>query len=176
MNWVEQPSRRQGESVVAYLGLGSNLGDSRRQIEQAIAEIDRLPATEVLRVSRLYGSRAWGKTDQPDFTNAVVEVQTRLAPRELLMLVKEIEKQHGRERGERWGPRPLDVDILVYGIDSISEPELQVPHPRMWDRAFVLRPLADIQPETVGPDGRTVLERLQDDEIAGQEIWLLDLQ
>ncbi len=161
------------EAVVAYLGLGSNVGDSRQNITQAVKALDALPGTRVLRVSPLYGSKPWGKPDQPDFVNTVVEIRTNLAARDLLAAVKALERVHGRVAGERWGPRPLDIDILVLGAEKISEPGLEVPHPRMWDRAFVLRPLADLSPEIAAPDGRTVVERLQDDAIAGQEIWPL---
>ena len=171
-----EASRFEGDgpsgSVVAYLGLGSNLGDSRRHVEQAVAEIDALPGTSVLRVSPLYGSKPWGKLDQPDYVNAVVEIATEMTPRDLLDALKALERAHGRVFGERWGPRPLDIDILLHGTGSTSEPDLEVPHPRMWDRAFVLRPLADLRPDLAAPDGRTVLEHL-DDDIAGQATWPL---
>jgi 2-amino-4-hydroxy-6-hydroxymethyldihydropteridine diphosphokinase len=159
--------------VIAYLGLGSNQGDSRRHLEQAFAEIDALPETRVLRESPLFGSKPWGKPDQPDYVNAVVEIETALVPRDLLAAAKALEKAHGRTGGERWGPRPLDIDILVFGEMEINEPGLEVPHPRMWERAFVLRPLAGLCPHLAGPDRRTVVERLGDDDIAGQATWPL---
>jgi 2-amino-4-hydroxy-6-hydroxymethyldihydropteridine diphosphokinase len=159
--------------VLAYLGIGSNVGKSRHHLERAIEEVDNLPGTKVRRVSPLYGSAPWGKANQADYTNAVVEVETTLSPRDLLKAVKSLERAHGRVPGERWGPRPLDIDILLHGTASTLDPELEVPHPRMWDRAFVLRPLADLRPDLVGRDGRTVLDRLNDDEIADQEVWLL---
>ena len=162
------------EHALAYLALGSNMGDSRGHIERAITEINALPATRVLRAAPLYGSGPWGKTDQPDFVNTAIEVLTEKAPRALLIAVKNIEQAHGREPGERWGPRPLDIDILLHGAGPISEPGLQVPHPRMWDRAFVLRPLADLLPDLRGPGGRTIMERLNDVEIASQPLWRLE--
>ncbi len=160
--------------MLAYLALGSNMGDSRGHIERAIAEIDALPWTRVLRAAPFYGTGPWGKTDQPDFVNTVVEVLTEIEPRALLIAVKNIEQAHGREPGERWGPRPLDIDILLHGGGPISEPGLQIPHPRMWDRAFVLRPLADLLPDLNAPDGRTIMERLNDEDIASQSIWRLE--
>jgi 2-amino-4-hydroxy-6-hydroxymethyldihydropteridine diphosphokinase len=159
--------------VVAYLGLGSNQGDSRWHLEKAIAEIDALPETRVLRESPQFGSKPWGKPDQPDYVNAVVEIETALAPHDLLAAAKALEQAHGRIDGARWGPRPLDIDILVFGEMEIREPGLEVPHPRMWERAFVLRPLAALCPRLAGPDGRTVVERLRDDDIAGQATWPL---
>jgi 2-amino-4-hydroxy-6-hydroxymethyldihydropteridine diphosphokinase len=161
------------DGVVGYLGLGSNEGDSRQQIEQAVTDIGLLPGTRVVRVSPFYGSTPWGKADQPDFVNVVAEIATELEPRALLDAVKAIERAHGRGPRERWGPRPLDIDILVLGNRRVSEPGLEVPHPRMWERAFVLRPLADLRPTMTVPDGRTVIERLNDADIKSQAIWLL---
>jgi 2-amino-4-hydroxy-6-hydroxymethyldihydropteridine diphosphokinase len=160
---------------IAYLGLGSNMGGSRLHIAQALREINGLPGTKVLRVSPLYGSKPWGKAEQPDFVNAVAEIATELSARELLTAVKSIEHSHGRVARERWGPRPLDIDILVYDAVRVSEPDLQVPHPRMWDRAFVLRPLADLRPDLIAPGGRPVLLRLNDEDIAAQEVWPLEI-
>ena len=165
---------RHPSPATAYLGLGSNMGDSRRHIEGALREIDALPGTQVLRTSPLYSSKPWGKAEQPDFVNAVVEIATELLPRELLNAVKAIERAHGRVPGERWGPRPLDIDILLHSAGTVSLPDLEVPHPRMWQRAFVLRPLADLRPDLLAPDDTTVLARLNDEEIAAQQVWPLE--
>jgi 2-amino-4-hydroxy-6-hydroxymethyldihydropteridine diphosphokinase len=162
------------ESAIAYLGIGSNTGESRGHVENAISEIGALPLTQVRRVSPLYGSRPWGNTRQPNFVNAVVEIITSLGPRRLLEAIKSIERSHGRVPGERWGPRPLDIDILLYDDYAVVEQDLQVPHLRMWDRAFVLLPLADLRPDLAGPGGLTVKERLKEIATIGQEVWPLE--
>ncbi|HET9496007.1 MAG TPA: 2-amino-4-hydroxy-6-hydroxymethyldihydropteridine diphosphokinase [Chloroflexia bacterium] len=160
--------------MTAYLGLGSNMGDARGHVMRALTEIEALLGTSLERTSPMYGTKPWGKLDQPNFVNAVAEIRTTLSPRQLLTAVKVIERAHGRSPGERWGPRPLDIDILVYGDTIVGEPDLQVPHPRMWERGFVLRPLADLRPDLTGPDGRTIRDRLNDTEIADQEVWPLN--
>lgn len=136
-----QPSR-------TFVALGGNLGDVENTLMEAIFAIDGLPQTSVRAQSSLYRTRAWGRTDQPDFINAVVEVNTRLAPRILLDKLLEIEERFGRVRseGEKWGPRELDLDLLMVGDESLDEPGLHLPHPRMHERAFVLVPLAEIAP------------------------------
>jgi 2-amino-4-hydroxy-6-hydroxymethyldihydropteridine diphosphokinase len=150
------------------------MDDALGHVKAALTEIGALPGTDLERTSPLYGTKPWGKPDQPDFVNAVVEILTTLAAGQLLTAVKAIERAHGRLPGERWGPRPLDIDILMYGDTIVAEPGLQVPHPRMWDRGFVLRPLADLRPDFTGPDGRTIHDRLTDTEIADQEVWPLN--
>lgn len=155
---------------LAYLGLGSNMGEREAQISTALDALDRLPDTKVLRKSPLYESKPWGKTDQPDFLNMVAEISTRLAPHTLLSHCQNIEKGQGREDGEKWGPRPIDVDILLFGDRRIRTATLVLPHARMWERHFVLRPLADLLPNLVSPDGTPLDQMLQKDEIAGQEV------
>ena len=136
----------------AYIGLGSNLADPGTQVERAMGALAELPRTQPLRRSRLYRSEPWGRADQPEFVNAVVELQTELTPRELLDMLLAIERHAGRARdATRWGPRVLDLDILVYGDRSIDEPGLHVPHPHLRERAFVLAPLAEIAPDLVVP-------------------------
>jgi len=134
--------------VRAYVGLGSNLGDSAGILAEAIFALDELPQTSVRAESALYRTPAWGRTDQPDFINAVVELQTRLVPEVLLQQLLLLERRFGRERrdGERWGPRELDLDLLLHGDAVLDEPGLHVPHPRIRERAFVLVPLAEIAP------------------------------
>ena len=170
----DDPGTALPEGLIALLGVGSNMGDARQHVLRAIEELDTIEDVRVMRASPLYGSGAWGRTDQPDFVNAVAQIRTTLPPHRLLSAVKALERTHGRVPAERWGPRPLDIDILLYGDYAVAEPYLQVPHPRMWDRAFVLRPLADLRPDQVGPGGRTVRERLTDPEVAGQKVWPLN--
>lgn len=143
---------------VVYIGLGSNLGDPVAQLKQACASIDNLPKTRLLQASSLYSSAPLGPSDQPRFTNAVISISTGLAALELLDALQAIELQQGRERkGERWGPRTLDLDILLFGEQIIDLPRLQVPHYHMQQRPFVLLPLAQICPADLHlPDGRSL--------------------
>lgn len=130
---------------LAYVGIGSNLDDPERQVRAAIDALTRLPRTRFVRASRLYRTAPWGNAAQPAFVNAAAVVSTTLAPRELLEALLAIERAQGRVRdGARWGPRVIDLDILVYGDARIDEPGLHVPHPHLGERAFVLLPLADL--------------------------------
>lgn len=141
-----------GAEVHAWIGLGSNLDDPLRQVDRAVAALARLPSTRLLRVSRRFRTEPWGEADQPAFVNAVAELATRLPPRALLDALLAIERAQGRERGaQRWGPRTLDLDLLVHGDARIDEPGLEVPHPRIAERAFVLVPLADLDADLVVP-------------------------
>ena len=134
------------------VGLGSNLGDPRAQVERASRALASLPKTRLMQSSRLYRSAPWGRADQPEFVNAVVALQTELTPRELLEALLAIERAAGRARdATRWGPRVLDLDILVFGDRLIDEPGLHVPHPHLHERAFVLLPLAEIAPHLIVP-------------------------
>lgn len=155
-----------------YLGLGSNMHNPPAQLEAAVAALGLLPTTHIQRISPLYVSKAWGKTDQPDFLNMVVEIDTALAPASLLRKIKQIEADQGRTPGERWGPRPVDIDILLYDKQEINTPTLVVPHPRMWERAFVLRPLADLAPDLISSDGTPITTVLRQEPIASQGVWL----
>ena len=137
------------ERVKAVLGLGSNLGDRQAQIALALDALAMHPHIDVLAVSALYQTPPWGKTDQPAFFNAAALVETDLAPRTLLEAVLGIERSLGRLRTELWGPRTIDLDILLYGDQTIDEPGLTIPHPRIQERAFVIRPLADILPDAM---------------------------
>jgi 2-amino-4-hydroxy-6-hydroxymethyldihydropteridine diphosphokinase len=159
---------------IVYLGLGSNLDEPRNQLEHAIAALSRLPRTELLRRSPMYVSQPWGKIDQPDFLNMVIEIRTALAPEVLLRHCKHIEAEQGRVAGERWGPREVDIDILIYNKRVIRTPSLVVPHPRMWQRMFVLRPLSDLRPDVNSPDGVSILEVLRREDIASQAVWPYD--
>lgn len=142
-----------------YVGLGSNLADPRAQVERALSALGDLPRTRLLRHSQLYRSDPWGRADQPEFVNAVAALQTELTPRELLDALLAIERKAGRERdATRWGPRVLDLDILVYGEQIIDESGLHVPHPHLHERAFVLLPLAEIAPDLGVPQLGRVAE------------------
>lgn len=137
----------------AFIGLGSNLGDSVALLCEARATLASLPQTRLIAVSPLYRSAPIGPQDQPDFFNAVVRIDTRLDPSSLLVALQKIEQQAGRVRLRHWGERTLDLDILLYGNQRIDHPDLQVPHPRLHQRAFVLKPLLDIAAEITLPDG-----------------------
>lgn len=141
-----------------FLGIGGNMGDRREMMRSAVAGIRRVLDDVV--VSSLYESAAWGVTEQPAFLNAVARGRTSLGPVELLDAMQAIENELGRVRERRWGPRLIDIDILLYGSEVIDEPRLQVPHPYMNQRGFVLRPLADLAAGLTLPDGSLVGELL----------------
>lgn len=143
----------------AYLGLGGNLGDPATAMASALRALDSHEAVVVATVSSLYRTPPWGVTDQPDFLNAVAAVDTTLDAKSLLALCLDIELSLKRVRAERWGPRVIDIDILLYGEETIDEDGLQVPHPRMSKRAFVLTPLAEIAPH-ITVDELTAMQRL----------------
>ena len=132
----------------AAVGLGANLGDAAASVRAAVQALATLPRTQFIAASRLYRSGAWGVTAQPDFVNAVAVIETGLAPRELLDALLAIERRFGRTRvaGERWGPRTLDLDLLLFGDERIDLPGLQVPHPHLHQRAFALLPLLEAWP------------------------------
>jgi 2-amino-4-hydroxy-6-hydroxymethyldihydropteridine diphosphokinase len=125
----------------AYVGVGANLGDRRAAIEAAVALLEGVVA-----VSELRETDPVGVTDQPAFLNGAVAIETALSARELLDRLLEVERKLGRERRDRWGPRTIDLDLLVYGDETIDEPGLTVPHPRLHERRFALEPLADLDP------------------------------
>ncbi|SHG10216.1 2-amino-4-hydroxy-6-hydroxymethyldihydropteridinediphosphokinase [Kaistia soli DSM 19436] len=131
----------------AFLGLGSNLGDRHALLQAAVDALAAADGVIVRAASPIYETPPWGPVPQGPYLNACVAVETSLPARALLDLGLSIEREHGRERAVRWGPRTLDIDLLAYGAAAIDEPGLVVPHPRMTERAFVLVPLADIAPE-----------------------------
>lgn len=145
-----------------HIGLGSNLGDSRQQLEQAMQAMHRLPQTRLVKTSSLYSSAPLGPADQPRYTNAVALLETGLDPLDLLTHLQSIELEHGRERkDQRWGPRTLDLDILLFGQQSIAHERLQVPHYHMHMRPFVLYPLAEVSSaDLLLPDGRLLVDLL----------------
>ena len=130
-----------------FLGLGSNLGDRWQYLRDAVDSLAGVAA-----VSPVYETEPVGGPAQAPFLNVVVELDTDLTPRQLLGVCHRLESAAGRVRGDRWGPRTLDVDILMVGDQTVDDPDLQVPHPRMWSRRFVLQPLADIAPDVLPPD------------------------
>jgi 2-amino-4-hydroxy-6-hydroxymethyldihydropteridine diphosphokinase len=134
--------------VLAALGVGANLGDPRTAVRKAIEDLAQLPGTVTVAVSSLYSSAPLD-ADGPDYVNAVVQVRTDLSPDALLAALQAIEQQAGRERPYRNAPRTLDLDILLYGEHRVDREDLQIPHPRMWQRAFVVLPLAEIAPDLV---------------------------
>ncbi len=134
--------------IRAYIGLGSNLNDPVQQVQAALAALSDLPETRCVRHSSLYRSAPLGQSDQPDYINAVAMLDTRLSARQFLTELQAMEHIHGRVRGaERWGPRPLDLDMLLYGDLQLESEELTVPHPRLAERSFVLYPLCEIAPD-----------------------------
>ncbi|WP_296809853.1 2-amino-4-hydroxy-6-hydroxymethyldihydropteridine diphosphokinase [Thiocapsa sp.] len=147
--------------VAVWIGLGSNLQEPERQVRAAIGELAALPESHLQAASRLYRTAPVGPPGQPDYINAVACLETRLAPRALLAELHRIELAHGRRRdGTRWGPRILDLDILVYGDARFDEPGLTIPHPEMARRAFVLVPLADVAPPDLAVPGVGILAEL----------------
>lgn len=139
------------DAVEVFLGVGSNLQKPQQQVNLAFSALRSLPESKDARCSPLYLTPPMGPGDQPDYVNAVVRLVTRLAPRHLLQQMQAIERGQGRVRGARWGPRTLDIDLLVYGDLVIDSPDLQVPHPGIARRAFVLCPLHDIAPDLTIP-------------------------
>jgi 2-amino-4-hydroxy-6-hydroxymethyldihydropteridine diphosphokinase len=160
-----------GQQEKVYLALGSNRGDREQQLEQArnlVAE-----AVQIEAVSPIYITEPWGYQDQDDFLNQVIEGSTELEPLELLRFVKEIEEQMGREETFRYGPRVIDLDILLFGQRTCSGPDLEIPHPRMTERAFVMIPLRDLAPELVIPGKhRTVREIAEELDQSGLALYL----
>jgi 2-amino-4-hydroxy-6-hydroxymethyldihydropteridine diphosphokinase len=145
----------------AWIGLGSNLGDGPATVKSALEFLHKLPRTRLLRCSSIYRTEPWGETGQPPFTNAVAELETGLEPLELLAAILEIESELGRVRDERrWGPRLIDLDLLLLGDRRVNLPELIIPHPFMHQRAFVLAPLAELDSQLSVPGRATVGELL----------------
>lgn len=141
---------------IAYIGLGSNLGDRRATLESTLKRL------QPLRVSTIRETEPWGKADQPPFLNAVAEIGTDLEPGPLLLWLLGLEQELGRRRTERWGPRTIDLDLLLYGDRIVRDLGLTVPHPRLAERRFVLEGLAELCPERVVPGlGKTVRELLE---------------
>ena len=135
----------------AYVGLGANLGDRQEFIDRAVTLLAATDGVQVLAVSELLETDPVGLVDQPRFLNGAAAVETTLSARELLEALLRIERTLGRVRGERWGPRTIDLDLLLYGDTVVDEPGLEVPHPRLHERRFALEPLSDLDPELEVP-------------------------
>ena len=146
--------------MLSYIALGSNLGNPVQQVSTALRELDQLPGCEVLAHSPWYRSIAVGPGSQPDFINGVAQLITTRSPLRLLQALQSIEDAHGRERAERWGPRTLDLDILLFANECMVSDQLTIPHPRLQQRNFVLYPLFDLAPELALPCGTTIASLL----------------
>jgi len=144
--------------IHVFLGIGTNLGDRERNLQDALAILSQKMV--VLKESSIYQTAPWGYLEQPAFLNQVIEAKTALSPLNLLGFLKDTEKQLGRQANFRYGPRLIDLDILFYGNRIIQTPRLQVPHPRLAQRAFVLVPLAEIAPEFVHPQNKQTIAQL----------------
>ena len=138
-------------STTGYLGFGTNLGDRKKNLERAIISLDSRPDLTILRTSGIYETEPWGMTDQPNFLNMVAEIATSISLGELLERVKKLEQDMGREDGPRFGPRLIDVDILMLEDQVVNQPDLQIPHASLHLRAFVLVPLTELAPDLVHP-------------------------
>ncbi|WP_037060058.1 2-amino-4-hydroxy-6-hydroxymethyldihydropteridine diphosphokinase [Pseudoxanthomonas suwonensis] len=159
-------------AVHACIGLGANLGQPVPTLRRAAAALAALPGTRLLALSRFYRTPAWGRVDQPDFINAAALLQTRLEPLELLQHLLRIEREAGRDRGDgqRWGPRVLDLDLLLYAGRVIDLPGLRVPHPHLHERAFALVPLAEIAAAEPFPGRGSVGDALRGLDAGGIEV------
>jgi 2-amino-4-hydroxy-6-hydroxymethyldihydropteridine diphosphokinase len=150
------------EAVRAYVGLGGNLGDRLANLDRAVELLRHEPGLRVVGVSSFRETDPVGYVDQPRFLNGAVALETGLGPRVLLDRLLAIERALGRERtGPRFGPRTIDLDLLLYGAETVDEPGLTVPHPRLAERRFVLEPLAELDPDLALPDGRRIAELLR---------------
>ncbi|CAN5157410.1 2-amino-4-hydroxy-6-hydroxymethyldihydropteridinediphosphokinase [soil metagenome] len=151
--------------------MGGNVGDVQKTLNEALWALDSMPQTSIRAQSGFYRTAPWGRPDQPAFLNAAVELQTRLAPRVLLDLLLEIEQRFGRVRDpkDKWGPRTLDLDLLVFGDELLDQPGMHVPHPRLAERAFVLVPLNEIAPRLEIPGQGVVRELLAAIDASGVE-------
>lgn len=159
--------------VTAYVALGANLGDAQATLHSVISELARLPKSRLIAQSSLYSSPPFGpNADGPDYINAVVAIETRLSPHELLDQLQAMEHAHGRERHYQNAPRTLDLDIVLYGYEQIWDERLTIPHPRMHERAFVLLPLSEIKLDLMWHDTQGQLQILQKllPSVAGQQI------
>ena len=145
----------------AFVGLGSNLGEREAMIRTALEEMSRLPGTTLERASSLYDTEPVGDTDQPNFLNAVAQLETELPARQLLWNLLLIERRLGRVRTRPWGPRVIDLDLLLFGSQVVDEPDLKVPHPELTRRSFVLVPLVELDPLLIHPvTGETLVAHL----------------
>lgn len=132
--------------AICYLGLGSNIGNSNQNLLQAIQLIANINGIKVTQQASFYLSKAWGKTDQDNFVNTVIEIECQMTAEQLFVALQQIEKQMGRTKQEKWGPRIIDIDILTFADDVVNLPHLHIPHPYLTQRSFVLAPLYELNP------------------------------
>ena len=151
--------------TTAFLGLGSNLGERLDNLQRAVDLLAGAPVVRVVASSRVWETDPLGGPDQPEFLNAVLRIETSLSAQELLAVCNRVEADLGRVREQRWGPRTIDVDILLFGDETVADTEveaghaeLSIPHPRMLERAFVLLPLLELEPDAALPDGRRIVD------------------
>ena len=164
-------------SETVMLGLGSNLGDRLDTLQRAVDMLGDDPSVRIVVCSRVWETDHVGGVEQPDFLNVVVRAEVDLDPHELLAACRRVEAALGRVRTTRWGPRTIDIDILLYGRRTIDEPDLSVPHPRMLERAFVVLPLLELDPDPIMPDGSRVLDvRLGPDAAGGARPFMPPLR
>jgi 2-amino-4-hydroxy-6-hydroxymethyldihydropteridine diphosphokinase len=163
---LKGPARGDVRGVIAFIGIGSNRGNPVHACREAVRHLAEIPEVRVLRCSSLYRTEPVGPQDQPWFINAVAEIRTSLPPRRLFETVKEIERRMGRTEGPKWGPRLIDLDLLLYGQEVVSEGDLNIPHPEMHRRRFVLAPLCELASYAVHPafgvSIRGLMDRLTD--------------
>ncbi len=157
--------------VLAYIGLGGNLEQPVNQLERALHELDQIPRSCMQTSSSFYLSSPMGPVEQPDYVNAVAAVQTELSPVDLLDELQQIEQAHGRVPGLRWGPRTLDLDLLLYGDQFVRDDRLSVPHPGIIERAFVLLPLAELAPRLEIPGLGAISDALAACDTRGTKTW-----
>lgn len=158
--------------ITAYIAIGSNQGNPVEQVRLAVKSLEQLPESELICVSSLYSSTPMGPQNQPDYINAVAAINTDLTPAELLNQTQAIELEQGRVRKEeRWGPRTLDLDIILFGHEVIESERLTIPHYGMKEREFVLYPLAEIAPDLILPDGSQLKQLLLTIDRNGLSVW-----
>lgn len=155
-------NRLMSQEAVAYIGLGSNLGDSVQYLREALKALAQIASTKLVKASSIYESAPMGGLKQPNYFNAVAKVVTNLSPWDFIRHTQTVEQQCGRKRDEHWAPRTLDLDILLFAELAFEDPLLQIPHPGIYMRNFVLQPLKEIAPELRFPDGSSIAKREQE--------------
>lgn len=172
---MSQSALDRDTAVRAFLGLGTNIGNAQQKsaiLRQAIEALEAHVQVRIIRSSSIYRSEPWGYSEQPDFANAVVEIETDLPAPVLLQLLLQTEESLGRKPTFRWGPRLIDIDILLYGVESVDLPELQIPHPQLLHRSFAVIPLLEISRDAKLPDGRLV--RSACDKFRAEELRIIE--